>query len=63
MRKIASLTLMAPLVAVAAAQDFGGWAARRPGAGDYAVESGGALVGVSLSAPELCSRSASRGEP
>jgi hypothetical protein len=32
------------LVTVAAAQDFGG-GSRRPGAGDYAVETGGALLG------------------
>jgi len=35
------------LVAVAAAQDFGG-GARKPGAGDYAAETGGALLGGAL---------------
>ena len=35
------------LVTVAAAQDFGG-GSRRPGAGDYVVETGGALLGGAL---------------
>ncbi|MCX6841475.1 MAG: hypothetical protein NTX53_04215 [candidate division WOR-3 bacterium] len=44
MKRTGFVMLAVLLVAVAAAQDFGG-GARQPGVGDYAAETGGALLG------------------
>jgi hypothetical protein len=44
MRKGVCLTLVVLIVAGAVAQDFGGGALRQPGAGDYAAETGAALL-------------------